>query len=451
MQDSIPPEQGQAALNSLHTLISECLEEARLQGATGAEAGASIEQGLSVTSRLGEVETIEHHRSRGLGITVYIGQRKGSASTSDISRQAMRETVQAACRIARYAAEDPYAGLPDVHRLATEYPDLDLYHPWSLDAQEAIALATACENAALGHHYEIRNSEGASLNTFEGLRVLGNSLGFLHGYATSRHSLSCSVIGQRGEEMQRDDWWTVAREAKALEAPEAVGRQAAERTLRRLGAQPLSSRQCPVIFAADVAGGLIGHFLGAIRGGNLYRKSSFLLDHLGKPVFPAFVQIQESPHIPRGLASAPYDAEGVATQPHAIIRDGILESYILSTYSARKLGMETTGNAGGVHNIIVETGSSSLNELLNQMDTGLLVTELMGQGVNGVTGDYSRGAAGFWIEKGQISHPVEEFTIAGNLKDMYAGLVAIGNDVDLRGNIRTGSILLDRITIAGNG
>jgi PmbA protein len=451
VQDSTPPEQGQAALNSLHTLISECLEEARLQGATGAEAGASVEQGLSVTSRLGEVETIEHHRSRGLGITVYIGQRKGSASTSDISREAMRETVQAACRIARYAAEDPYAGLPDVHRLASEYPELDLYHPWSLDAQEAIALAVACENAALGHHYEIRNSEGASLNTFEGLRVLGNSLGFLHGYASSRHSLSCSVIGQRGEEMQRDDWWTVAREAKALEAPEAVGRQAAERTLRRLGAQPLSSRQCPVIFAADVAGGLIGHFLGAIRGGSLYRKSSFLLDHLGKAVFPDFVQIQESPHIVRGLASAPYDAEGVATRPHAIIRDGVLESYILSSYSARKLGMETTGNAGGVHNVIVGTGTLNLDELLKQMDTGLLVTELMGQGVNGVTGDYSRGASGFWIEKGQISHPVEEFTIAGNLKDMYAGLVAIGNDVDLRGNIRTGSILLDRITIAGNG
>jgi PmbA protein len=451
MQESSTPEQGQAALNSLRSLITECLEEARCQGATGAEAGASIEQGLSVTSRLGEVETIEHHRSRGLGITVYIGQRKGSASTSDISRDAMREAVQAACRIARYAAEDPYGGLPDANRLATEFPELDLYHPWSLEAQEAIALTLACENAALGHHYEIRNSEGASLNTFEGMRVLGNSLGFLHGYATSRHSLSCSVIGQRGEEMQRDDWWTVAREAKAMEAPEAVGRQAAERTLRRLGARPLGSRQCPVIFAADVAGSLVGHFLGAIRGGNLYRKSTFLLDHLGKAVFPAFVQIEESPHIPRGLASAPYDSEGVATRPHSIVRDGVLESYILSSYSARKLGMETTGNAGGVHNILVRTGSASLTELLQQMDTGLLVTELMGQGVNIVTGDYSRGAAGFWVEKGQISHPVEEFTIAGNLRDMYCGLVAIGNDIDPRSSIRTGSIWLDRITIAGHG
>lgn len=451
MQDSPISDQGQAALNSLRTLISECLEEAQKQGATDAEAGASIEQGLSVTSRLGEVETIEHHRSRGLGITVYIGQRKGNASTSDISREAMREAVHAACRIARFAAEDPYSGLPDPHHLATEFPELDLYHPWSLDAEEAIALTTSCENAALGHHYEITNSEGASLNTFESVRMLGNTLGFLHGYATSRHSLSCSVIGQRGDEMQRDDWWTVAREAKALEAPEAVGRQAAERTLRRLGAEALSSRQCPVIFSADVAAGLIGHFLGAIRGGNLYRKSTFLLDHLGKPVFPSFVHIHESPHIPRALGSAPYDSEGVANRAHPIIREGILESYILSTYSARKLGMETTGNAGGVHNILVETGPLNLAELLRQMGTGLLVTELMGQGINLVTGDYSRGAAGFWVENGQISHPVEEFTIAGNLKDMYAGLVAIGNDIDLRGTIRTGSILLDKITIAGNG
>lgn len=450
MQDSSTPEQGQAALNSLRSLISECLEEARKQGATAAEAGASIEQGLSVTSRLGEVETIEHHRSRGLGITVYIGQRKGAASTSNISREAMRETVLAACRIARYAAEDPYAGLPDSHRLATEFPELDLHHPWALDAQEAIALTVACENAALGYHPDIHNSEGASLNTFEGVRVLGNSLGFLHGYASSRHSLSCSVIGQRGEEMQRDDWWTVAREAKSLDAPEAVGRLAAERTVKRLGARTLSSRQCPVIFSADVASSLIGHFLGAIRGGNLYRKSTFLLDHLGKRIFPEFVQIHESPHIPRALGSAPYDSEGVATRPHSIIRDGILESYILSTYSARKLGMETTGNSGGVHNLIVEAGTQDLPDLLKQMNTGLLVTELMGQGVNVVTGDYSRGAAGFWVENGQISHPVEEFTIAGNLREMYAGLEAIGRDVDLRGNIQTGSIMLGKITVAGN-
>lgn len=450
MQDSTASETGPADLDSLRSLISECLDEARRQGATAAEAGASIEQGLSVTSRLGEVETIEHHRSRGLGITVYIGQRKGAASTSDISRTAMRETVQAACRIARYAAEDPYAGLPDGHRLATSFPELDLYHPWALDAQEAIAMTVACENAALGYHPDIGNSEGASLNTFEGIRMLGNSLGFLHGYASSRHSLSCSVIGMRDDEMQRDDWWSVAREAKALDAPEAVGRIAAERTIKRLGARSLSSRQCPVIFAADVAGGLIGHFLGAIRGGNLYRKSSFLLDQLGQRIFPEFVHIHESPHIPRALGSAPYDSEGVATHAHAIVRDGMLESYLLSTYSARKLGMETTGNAGGVHNLIVETGEHDLAALLRQMDTGLLVTELMGQGVNGVTGDYSRGAAGFWVEKGEISHPVEEFTIAGNLKEMYGNLVAIGRDVDVRGNIRTGSILLDRITVAGN-
>jgi PmbA protein len=437
-------------LSHLRSLATECLDEARKQGATGAEVGVSVEQGLSVTARLREVETIEHHRSQGLGVTVYIGQRKGSASTTDLSLNSLRETVQAACRIARYAAEDEYAGLPEPASLATDFPDLDLYHPWELDAETAIQLAIACESAALGYHPEITNSEGANLNTFQGFRVLGNSLGFLHGYASSRHSLSCSVIGQRDDNMQRDDWWTVARDSLALESAETVGLKAAERAIRRLGARTLSTRHCPVIFAAEIAGGLIGHFIGAIRGGNLYRKSSFLLDHLGQPVFPSFVQIHEEPHIKRALGSAPYDAEGVATRPHALVKNGVLESYVLSTYSARKLGMKTTGNAGGVHNLIVESGELDLSGLLKRMDSGLLITELMGQGVNLVTGDYSRGASGFWVEHGEIQYPIEEITIAGNLREMYAGLEAIGNDVDLRGNTRTGSILIGKMTVAGN-
>jgi PmbA protein len=439
-----------AHLTQLESLVAECLEEAARQGATGGEAGVSVESGLSVTARLGEVETVEHHRSRGLGLTVYIGQRKGSASTSDLSREAMRETVAAACRIARYAAEDEYAGLPDKELLATEFPDLDLYHPWEPDAETAIAIAIRCENAACGYHAEIANSEGASLNTFQGLRVMGNSLGFVHGYASSRHSLSVSVIGERGEEMQRDDWWTVARDSADLESPEAVGLKAGERTIRKLGSRSLSTRQCPVLYAADIASSLLGHFIGAIRGGNLYRKSSFLLDHLGKPVFPGFVQIHEQPHLPKALGSVPYDAEGVRTVPHHLVRDGVLESYVLSTYSARKLGMKTTGNAGGVHNLTIDPGELDLAGLLKQMNTGLLVTELLGQGVSVLTGDYSRGAAGFWVENGQIQYPVEEITIAGNLRDMFKGIVAVGNDVDLRGNTRTGSILIERMTVAGN-
>ncbi len=440
----------QAQLTHIEFLVADCMAEAAKQGATSAEAGISVESGLSVTARLGEVETVEHHRSRGLGLTVYIGQRKGSASTSDLSAQAMRETVAAACRIARHAAEDPCTGLPEADQLATEFPDLDLYYPWAIEAEAAIDLAVACENAARAYHADISNSEGASLNTFQGLRVMGNSLGFLHGYASSRHSLSVSVIGERDQQMQRDDWWTVARDAQDLQSPEAIGRIAAERTIRRLGARSLSTRQCPVIFAADVASSLLGHFIGAIRGGNLYRKSSFLLDQLGKPVFPDFVQIHEQPHLKKALGSVPYDAEGVRTTPHHLVRDGILESYVLSTYSARKLGMTTTGNAGGVHNLIIDPGTLDQAGLLQQMGTGLLITELMGQGVNLLTGDYSRGAAGFWVENGAIQYPVEEITIAGNLKDMLKNLVAVGNDVDFRSNTRTGSILLDQMTIAGN-
>ena len=437
-------------LARLSSLVADILAEAKQQGASAAEAGLSVDKGLSVNVRLGEVETIEYHRSQGLGVTVYFGQRKGSASSTDLSDQAIKETVAAACRIARHAAADDYAGLPDADLLATEFPELDLYHPWALEVEDAIQLAKVCEDAARGFHPAISNSEGANLNSYQGLRVSGNSLGFLHGYPSSRHSLSCSVIGEKGDAMQRDDWWTVARAAADLEPAEAVGRKAAERTVRRLDAQSLSTRQCPVVFAADVAGGLFGHFIGAIRGGNLYRKSTFLLDHLGKQVFPGFIHIHEQPHLRKGLGSAPYDGEGVATRAHDIVKDGIVESYVLSTYSARKLGMQTTGNAGGVHNLTVDPGEWDLSGLLKKMGTGLLVTELMGQGVNILTGDYSRGATGFWVENGVIQYPVEEITIASNLKEMYRNIVAVGNDVDLRGNTRTGSVLVAEMTVAGN-
>ncbi|HLF98110.1 MAG TPA: metalloprotease PmbA [Methylococcaceae bacterium] len=437
-------------LSRLQGIVADLLDEAQRQGASAAEAGLSVDRGLSVTARLGEVETVEHHKSQGLGVTVYFGQRKGSASSTDFAPEAMRDTVRAACRIARYAAEDEYAGLPVPEYLATEFPDLDLYHPWPIDADKAVDAVIACENAARGFHADIVNSEGATLNTHEGIRILGNSLGFLHGYPASYHSVNCSVVGQRGDSMQRDDWYTVARDASDLEAPEAVGRKAAERTVRRLGARSLSTRKCPVLFAPEVAAGLLGHFIGAIRGGNLYRKSSFLLDSLGQAVFPTFVHIREEPHLPRALGSAPYDSEGVATRSHPLVQGGVVESYVLSSYSARKLGLKTTGNAGGVHNLVIEPGPLGLEGLLREMDCGLLITELMGQGVNAVTGDYSRGAAGFWVENGEIRYPVEEITIAGNLRDMYRTIRAVGNDVDLRGNTRTGSILLDNMTVAGN-
>ena len=437
-------------LDHLKNLVNDCLAEARIQGASDAEVGINIESGLSVTARLGDVETIEHHRSHGLGLTVYLGQRKGSASTSNLSHQAMRDTVAAAVRFAQHAEEDPFAGLPDADKLARYFPELDLYHPWGIEVEDAITMAIRCENAAREGFLQITNSEGATLNSFEGLRVMGNTLGFLHGYASSRHSMSIAVIGEQNDQMQRDGWWTVARDAKDLELPEQIGQTAAERTIRRLGARTLPTCKCPVILAADVASSLLGNFVAAIRGGNLYRKSSFLLDHIGKPVFPGFVQIHEQPHLKKALGSSPYDAEGVATSPRYLVRDGVLESYVLSTYSARKLGLASAGNAGGVHNLSIESGTNDLAALMREMGTGLLITELMGQGVNLVTGDYSRGATGFWVDNGEIQYPVEEFTVAGNLRDMFKSVLAVGNDVDYRGNTRTGSIFIEELTIAGN-
>lgn len=439
----------QQEIDRLKNIVQDLLDEASKQGATAAEAGLNQENGLSVTARLGDVETLEHHCDQGLGVTVYFGRRKGSASTTDLSPASIKETVSAACSIARYTSEDEYAGLPDKDLLATEFPDLDLHHPWNISADAAITLAIECEDAARNFHPEISNSEGASINTHQGTRVIGNTLGFLHGYISTRHSLSCSVLAQRGDSMQRDYWYSVARNALNLEPAVDIGKKSAQRALRRLEARSLSTRHCPVLYSAEIASGLLGSFIGAISGGNLYRKSSFLLDALGTQIFPEFIHIHEQPYLKGALGSAAYDGEGVITRARDIVSRGILQDYVLSAYSARKLGMKSTGNAGGVHNLTITPGKLDYSGMLKELNTGLLVTELMGQGVNMVTGDYSRGAAGFWVENGEIQYPVEEITIAGNLKDMFKSIIAVGSDVDYRGNIRTGSILVERMSIAG--
>ncbi len=437
-------------LARLQQVVHDLLAEARRQGASAAEAGVSSDQGLSVTVRLGEVETVEHTRDNGLGVTVYFGQHKGSASTSDLSPQAIQDTVRAACNIARYTSEDPYAGLADPELMAREIPPLDLHHPWPISAAAAVTHARACEDAARAYDRRITNSEGATLDTHQGVFVYGNSHGFLGGYPTSRHSLSCAVVGEDSAGgMQRDYWYTTARAAADLEPADSVGRRAAERTVARLGARRLGTRQAPVVFRSEVAVGLLRSLVGAVRGPALYRRASFLLDALGQAVFPAFVRIHEDPLRPRGLGSSPFDDEGVATRPRDLVADGLLAGYVLDSYAARRLGMQTTGNAGGVRNLTMEPGELDLPGLLREMGSGLLVTELMGQGVNLVTGDYSRGAAGFWVENGEIAFPVEEITIAGNLRDMFRQLAAVGRDADCPGSFRTGSWLIEAMTIAG--
>lgn len=436
----------------LQDVVSFVLEEASRHGASQCEADANVSQGLGVTVRLGEVDTIEYQRDRGLGVTVYFGKRKGSASTADLSRQAVRQTVEKACAIARYTAEDPYAGLIEPEALARDIPDLDLNHPWALSPEQAIDIAQRCEAAGREVDPRITNSEGSSLSTNRHTGVYGNSLGFLAGVSSTSHSVSCSLIAQQDDEMQRDYWYTTARDPADLEAPEAIGRTAGQRAVARLGSRKLSTRKAPVAFSPDMARGLIKHFAAAIRGAAQYRKASFLLDAAGKQVFPSFLQIYERPHIPKGLASNPFDDEGAATKDRDLIRDGVLDGYVLGSYSARRLGLKTTGNAGGVHNLIVATPGKALDmqSFLTRMNNGLLVTELMGQGVNGVTGDYSRGASGFWVENGAIAYPVHEITIAGNLKEMFLDIVGVGSDEDMRGTIRTGSILIGEMTIAGD-
>lgn len=438
----------------LRGFAHQVLDLARRAGASACECEVSEGNGLSVTVRMGAVETIEHNRDKGLGVTVYIGERpaarRGHASTSDLSAAALAQTVDAAMAIARRTAVDDCAGLPEAAELAAGSRDLDLFHPWALATEEAIALAKRVERAAFALSPKIRNSEGAMASAQHGQFVLANSLGFMQGYPTSRHMLSLSVIAEDRGLMQRDDWYSSARVPGALADPEALGRYAGERALARLRSRKIPTCQAPVLLEAPVAAGLIGTFVSAASGGNLYRKSSFLLDALGRRVFAAGVGIEERPHEPRGLASATFDEEGVATRARTVVANGELRGYFLGTYSARKLGMRSTGSAGGAHNLVVAANGPDFRGMLGKLGRGLLVTELLGHGINLVTGDYSRGAAGYWVEGGEIAYPVEEITIAGNLKDMFLGIDAVGSDEVVRGAYRCGSILIDSMTIAGN-
>jgi PmbA protein len=445
------PEDRTGEIARQRELAADALAEAKRLGASSAEVAVSASAGLGVSVRMGDVETIEHTRDKALGVSVYFGHRKGSASTTDFSTGAVAECVAAACGIARHTAEDTFSGLADAELMAGDVPDLDLYHPWALEPEDAITIALETEASALNLDPRITNSEGAGVNRAEGTQVYANSHGFNTGYASSRHSVSCAVIAGDDDGMQRNYWYSLSRNPRELEDGESIGRRAAERSLARLGSRRLSTRTVPVLYAADVATGLLGHFVGAVRGGNLYRKASFLVDALGKDVFPAHVRIHEQPHLPGAVGSAAYDSEGVATRSRDLVSGGVLQGYVLSSYSARKLGMQTTANAGGVHNLTADPspGETDLDALLGTMGSGLYVTELMGMGVNTLTGDYSRGAAGFWVEDGTISYPVEEITIAGNLRDMFLGIQAIGADQERRGNIRTGSVLIDGMTVAG--
>ncbi len=436
--------------DTLKQIAADALAHAKALGASAADAEVNDGFGQGVTVRSREVETIEYTRDKSLGITVYLGQKRGSASTSDFTPKAIRDTVEAALTIARYTAVDDCAGLPDAHRHPLTLPELDLYHPWDVPVETAIEIASRCEAAALDFDPRITNSEGSNIYTQQWHFVHANSNGFVGGYPTSRYSLSCSVIGGQGDDMQRDDWYTAARREDELESAESVGRRAAERTVRRLDARKLDTLQAPVLFDATLAGGLIGHFVGAVSGGALYRKSTFLLDSLGTQVFSPNVHLREAPHVLRGLSSAPFDDEGVATATRDVVSAGVVQGYFLATYSARKLGMQSTGNAGGSHNLSLDSGTLDFDGLLKKMGRGLVVTELLGHGINSVTGDYSRGAAGFWVEDGAIAYPVHEITIAGNLKEMFRGIVEIGTDVLKRGSKTTGSILIDNMTIAGN-
>lgn len=436
-------------IDEVKAAVSQVLAHAKQLGASSAEASMNRTRGLSVETRHGEVETVEFNQDGGLGISIYVGQRKGSASTADLSPAALKRTVEAAIDIARYTSEDPCAGLADKDVLEFMPPDLDLFHPADVTTEQAIAMCVASEEAAFAVDSRITNSDGASFSSHQGLKVYGNSHGQLVGYPSSRHSLSCSVIGEDGDDMQRDYSYTVSRELGLLLSPEQIGREAALETVSRLNSRKLGTQKVPVIFRADIASSLFGHLVSAISGGAIYRKSSFLLDKVGQQVLSSSINIFEQPHLKRGLASSPFDSEGVKTIDRHIITDGVLNQYLTTSYSGRKLNLPSSGHAGGIHNWMVSHGNADLAQLLRDMGTGLLVTELMGQGVNGVTGDYSRGAAGFWVENGQVQYPVSEITIAGNLKDMFFDIAAVGNDVDKRGGVLTGSVLIGQMQIAG--
>ena len=434
----------------LQQVVEMALDDAvKRCGASSAEVDASLSQGSSLTVRLGEIETIEHNRDKSLSLTVFFGEKTGSASTSDMSAEAIKDTVDAACSIAKLTAEDDCGGLADAEEMATEIPDLDLWYPWNPDADTARDLAMECEEIARQTSDAISNSEGATVSSHEGVGIYANTHGFSGARYGTRHSLSCSVIASDGEVMERDYWYSVARDRAELQTAAEVGRIAGQRTLDRLGSRKIATCQTPVIYEAQIASSLLSHLISAISGGALYRKSSFLLDHKGKKIFPEHINISEHPHILKALGSAAFDNEGVATRHRSIIKDGVLMDYVLGSYSARKLGLQTTGNAGGVHNLIIEHGDSDLPALMKKMGTGLLVTELIGYGINNITGDYSRGAAGFWIENGEIQYPVSEITVAGNLLDMFQSFVEVGNDLDKRGNTITGSILVEQMTVAG--
>lgn len=439
----------QARLDALADISQRLLERCRARGATQAEVSCSEEAGLSVNVRMGEVETVESTRDRGIAVTVYFGRRKGSASTADLREDSLDATVEQACAIARYTEDDPCAGLADPALMATDLREFDSWHPWAIDADRAIDLALACENAGREFDARVENSDGASVGSNESLGVYANSHGFIGRERTTQHTLGCALIAGRGDSMQRDGWYSVGLAAEDLESAATVGRRAAERAVSRLAPRQIATGEYPVLFAAEIARTLVGHLVGAIAGSALYRRASFLLDSAGTQLFPEWFAIHEQPFLVRGLRSSSFDAEGVATRESPIVEAGVLQRYVLGSYSARKLGLETTGNAGGVHNLQVTSNAGDFESMLRTMGRGLLVTELMGQGVNTITGDYSRGAAGYWVENGEIRYPVDGITIAGNLRTMFQAIEAVGSDVDPRSHVRTGSILVGRMTVAG--
>jgi len=431
-------------------LSENILKQAVSKGATSAEVSASMADGFTVNVRLGEIDTIEYHRDKGLDIRVFFGHKTGSSSTTDFNDASLDEALNSALSIARATGEDPFQGLADANLMANNYPDLDLFYPWNLTVEQAVEMAKQCESFGRDSHSKITNSDGVTITTHKGFYLYTNTHGFVGHYPSTRHLIQCVLLAEEGEQKERDYEYSLSRDASLLKSLEEIGKNAALKAVSRLGAQKISTRKTPVVFDAPVACGLVGHLSQAIRGGSIYRKSSFLLDHLHKKIFPEFVTIIEKPHIPKAIGSAPFDGEGVYTQSRTFVNKGLLESYILNSYAARKLGLVSTGNAGGVRNFQIQSTVSDKNELFKMMGTGLFVTEVMGQGVNIVTGDYSRGATGYWIENGVIKHPVHEITIAGNLKDMFLNIVAIGNDMDKRGSIWSGSILVENMTVAGH-